>query len=85
MPDGPSGPTLWFATVIKLVSARVVRWSGAVCAMLSRRGPICPSRAVKMLAKGAVADAFFCDVLADLHLHLEQKVDLQRIAEIRDL
>ena len=38
-----------------------------------------------MLAKGAVADAFFCDVLANLQLHLEHNVDLERLAEIRDL
>ena len=79
------GPPLWFGTVIKLVSARVVRWSGAMCAMLSRRGPISPSRAAKMLANRTAPDVFFCDVLADLHLHLEHKVDLERIAEIRDL
>ena len=38
-----------------------------------------------MLANGAVPDAFFCNALANLHLHLEHKVDLERIAEIRDL
>ncbi len=44
-----------------------------------------PSRAAKTLANGLVADLFFCDLLADLHLHLEHKVDLERVVEIRDL
>ncbi len=67
------------------MSARVVRWSGAVCAMLSRSGPISPSRAAKVPANRTAPDAFFCDVLANLHLHLEHKVELERIAEIREL
>ena len=53
--------------------------------MLSQRGPMSPSRAAKTLANGVAADAFFCDVLANLHLHLEHKVDLERVVEIRDL
>ncbi len=38
-----------------------------------------------MLANRTAPDAFFCDALANLHLRLEHKVDLERIAEIRDL
>ncbi len=67
------------------MSARVVRWSKVASQILSRRGPIFPSRAAKMLANGTVPAAFFCDGLANLHLHLDHKVDLGRIAEIRDL
>ncbi len=72
-------------TVIKLVSARVVRWSRAMCAMLSRRYPMSPSRAAKMLANRTAPDAFSSDALANLHLHLEQKVGLDRVAGRRDL
>ena len=53
--------------------------------MLSRRGQMSPSREVKTLANGAVPDAFCCGVLANLRLRLEHKLDLERIAEIRDL
>jgi len=74
-----------FGTVVKLVSARVVRWSKVASQMLSRPGPISRSRAAKMLANRTAPDAFFCDVLANLHRHLEDEVDLERIAEIRDL
>ncbi len=38
-----------------------------------------------MPANRMAPDAFFCDVLADLHLHLEHKGDLERIAEVREL
>jgi hypothetical protein len=62
-----------------------VRWSKAACAMLSEPSPMSPSRAAKALANGLGADLFFCDLLANLHLHLEHKVDLERVVEIRDL
>lgn len=67
------------------MSARVVRWSKVASQMLSRRGPISPSRATKMLANRTAPDVFFCDVLTHLHLRLEHKVNLERNAEIRDL
>ena len=44
-----------------------------------------PSRAAETLANGLAADLFFCDVLANLHLRLKHKVDLERVVEIRDL
>ena len=72
-------------TVVARVSARVVRWSREMCEMLSQHGPTSPSRAAETLVNRAVLDAFFCEVLANLHLHRKHKVDLDRIAEIRDL
>ena len=44
-----------------------------------------PSRAAQTLTNGLVADLFFCDVLASLHPHLEHKVNLERVTEIRAL
>ena len=38
-----------------------------------------------MLANRTAPDAFSSDALTNLHLHLEHKVDLERVAEIRDL
>ncbi len=67
------------------MSARVVRWSKAVCALLSESGPMTPSRAAKTLVNGPAADLFFCVALASPHLHLEHPVDLQRVVEIQDL
>ena len=35
------------------------------------------------LANGLAADPLFCDLLANLHLHLEHEVDLDGVVEIR--
>jgi hypothetical protein len=52
---------------------------------MSAPRPISLSQVSKTLANGLAADLFLCDVLAGLHLHLERKVDLERVVEIRDL
>lgn len=44
-----------------------------------------PSRTAEALANGLVADALFCDPLADLPLHLKGEVDLEKVVEIKDL
>jgi hypothetical protein len=62
-----------------------VRWSNAVCATSSETRPTSPSRVTETLANRLAADPPFCDLLADLHLHLEHQVDLERVVEIRDL
>ena len=76
---------------MNFVSARVGEWSKAVCAVLSESRPMPPSLAAKMVANGRAAD-LFCDLFANLHLHLEQMVDLERhkvdlegVVEIQDL
>jgi hypothetical protein len=81
----PCWPRLCLETVIELVSARVVRWLKAACATMSVPRPIFPPQAAKTLANGLAVDLLFCDVLASLHLHLQHKVDLEGVVEIRDL
>ena len=55
-------------------------------ALLSRQPrPTSPSRVAKTLASGRVADPLFCDLFADVHLHLEYEVDLERDVEVGDL
>jgi hypothetical protein len=49
-----------------------------------------PSRTIETLANGLAADPLFCDLLADLLLHLEllhleREVDLERVVEIGGL
>jgi hypothetical protein len=44
-----------------------------------------PSRISETLTNGLAADSLFCDVLAELHSHLEHEGDLERVVEIRDL
>jgi hypothetical protein len=39
-----------------------------------------PSRVAETLAHGLAADPIFCDLLANLHLHLEREVDLDRLS-----
>ena len=35
------------------------------------------------MTHGLVADPLFCDLLANLHLHLEHEVDAERVVDIR--
>ena len=62
-----------------------VRWSKAVCVTLSQPGPMSTSRAAKPLANGLAADPVYGDLLANRHLRLKHKVDLERVGEMRDL
>jgi hypothetical protein len=42
-------------------------------------------RVAKTLANDPAADPLFCDVVANLPLHLKREVDLETVVEIRDL
>ena len=59
------------------------RWSANVCAALAEPGPMPPDRIAAALADGLAADPLFCDLLANLHLHLEQGVDVERVVEVQ--
>ena len=59
-----------------------VRWSGTVCGRLREPGPMSPARVAEKLANGRRRPVF-CDLLANLHLHLEDEVDLDRAVQIR--
>jgi hypothetical protein len=50
--------------------------------VLREPGPTSPSRVAETLANGLAADPRFCDLLANVHLHLEHEVDLDRVVEI---
>ena len=69
--------------LLHLAAEGWVRWSNTVCAALREPGPMSPSRVAETLANGLAADPLFCDLLANLHLHLEHEVDLDRVVEIR--
>ena len=62
-----------------------MRWSNIVCATLRTLGPMVPLRTAETLANGLAANPFICDLLANVQLHLEHKVDLERVVEISDL
>lgn len=69
--------------LLHLAAEGWARWSGAVCAELGEPGPMSPARVAETLANGLAADPLFCDLLANLHLHLEHEVDIDRVVEIR--
>jgi AcrR family transcriptional regulator len=69
--------------LLHLAAEGWAQWSSTVRAGLSEPGPMSPSRVAETLANGLAADPLFCDLLANLHLHLEHEVDLDRVVEIR--
>ena len=69
--------------LLHLAAEGWVRWSGTVCEELGGPGPLSPPRVAETLANALVADPLFCDLLANLHLHLEHEVDPDRVVEIR--
>src|ERR1700751_6283027 len=60
-----------------------VRWSNTVCEQLGQPGPMSPARVAETLADSLAADPLFCDLNANLHLHLEHEVHIDRVVEIR--
>ncbi|BBZ37275.1 TetR family transcriptional regulator [Mycobacterium conspicuum] len=71
--------------LLHLAAEGWVRWSATVCKELD--GPdgqeMSPERVAEILATSLVADPLFCDLLANLHLHLEHEVEPERVVEIR--
>jgi hypothetical protein len=62
-------------------------WSKAMCSTLRMRKPRPTStpQVAKTLASARVAGPLFCDLFANVHLHLEYEVDLERDVEVGDL
>ena len=69
--------------LLQLAAEGWVRWSNTVCDKLGESAPTSPSRVAETLANGLADDPLFCDLLANLHLHLEHEVDIDRVVEIR--
>lgn len=69
--------------LLHLAAEGWVRWSGTVCENLAQPGAMTPDRVAETLANGLAADPLFCDLLANLHLHLEHEVEIERVIEIR--
>jgi AcrR family transcriptional regulator len=61
------------------------RFSDTVSASLSQPGPMPPARVAEALAQGLADDPLFCDLLANLHLHLEHEVELERVLEFKQV
>jgi AcrR family transcriptional regulator len=69
--------------LLHLAAEGWVRWSNKVCDELGEAGQVSPSQVAETLANGLADDPLFCDLLANLHLHLEHEVDVDRVVEIR--
>ena len=61
------------------------RFSDTVCESLREPGPTSPARVAEALANGLAADPLFCDLLANLHIHLEHEVELERVLGFKQI
>ncbi|WIM86484.1 TetR family transcriptional regulator [Candidatus Mycobacterium wuenschmannii] len=59
------------------------RFAETVTASLAEPGPMSPARVAEALAGSLAADPLFCDLLANLHLHLEHEVEIHRVLEFK--
>ena len=71
--------------LLQIAAEGWVRWSETVCARLREPGPMSPARVAETLAQGLVADPLFCDLLANLHLHLEHEVEVERVLGFKQI
>lgn len=69
--------------LLRLAAESWQRWESTVCTALSEPGPMSPARVATTLTSGLIADPLFCDMLANLHLHLEHEVDADVVVEVR--
>lgn len=69
--------------LLRLATEGWQHWAEQVCTALDAPGPMTPARVVEALVDGLAADPLFCDMLANLHLHLQHEVDVDRVVEVR--
>src|SRR6202044_1700467 len=70
---------------LNLAAEGWARFSDTVCQSLGEPGPMSPARVAEALAPGLAADPLFCDLLANLHVHLEHEVALERVLEFKEV
>jgi AcrR family transcriptional regulator len=71
--------------LLNLAAEGWARFSDTVCATLREPVPMSPARVAEALADGLAGDPLFCDLLANLHLHLEHEVALERVLEFKQI
>lgn len=71
--------------LLQIATEGWVRWSETVCQKLREPGPMSPARVAETLAQGLAADPLFCDLLANLHLHLEHEVEVERVIGFKQI
>jgi len=59
------------------------RWSARVNEELADHGPVSPAGLAAVMADALAADPLFCDLLANVPLHLEHEVPAARVLEFK--
>jgi AcrR family transcriptional regulator len=59
------------------------RWSARVSEELAGRRPITPAALAGIMAGALAGDPLFCDLLANVPLHLEHEVPVERVLEFK--
>ena len=71
--------------LLHLAAEGWARFSDTVCESLGEPGPMSPGRVADALANGLAADPLFCDLLANLHIHLEHEVELEQVLGFKQI
>jgi AcrR family transcriptional regulator len=69
--------------LLRLAAEGWTRWAAAVCDALGAQAPAAAATVAEVLASGLDADPLFCDLLANVPLHLEHDVDVERVSEFK--
>jgi AcrR family transcriptional regulator len=65
--------------LLRLAAEGWTRWAETVGEELKALAPATPGTVAEVLAKGLDADPLFCDLLANVFLHLERDVDIEHV------
>jgi hypothetical protein len=69
--------------LLRLAAEGWARWAAAVRGALQAQAPVTPATVAAVLAAGLAADPLFCDLLANVPLHLEHDVGVEQVAEFK--
>lgn len=69
--------------LLQLAAEGWTQWSDTVADTLRDRAPAPPAAVAEAMANALAADPLFCDLLANVPLHLEHDVDVEHVAEFK--
>jgi AcrR family transcriptional regulator len=71
--------------LLHLAAGGWTRWSNSVADGLRAQSPVTPAKVAEVLAGGLASDPLFCDLLANVPLHLEHDVDVGQVARFKEV
>jgi len=71
--------------LLHLAAEGWARWAVTLSEGLRGPGPMSPRQVAETLADGLAADPLFCDLLANVPLHLEHAVNIDRLVEFKQV